>query len=152
MGEERSSCLELGTGSAVDLLCWTRPAAAANSAPVVDVVLPQAALLAPAVYAYMSDAVAPYCSFGYAASSLQRSRARLITTWSLRSHFVLGGLNLRLLIPVYAASLLAQEFAAGHVKGALNLDSSAFSDTALVDKLVEQLIPKSQVVVHCAKR
>eukprot|EP00878_Enallax_costatus_P004216 GHUV01004446.1.p1 GENE.GHUV01004446.1~~GHUV01004446.1.p1 ORF type:complete len:144 (+),score=47.69 GHUV01004446.1:100-531(+) len=43
-----------------------------------------------------------------------------------------------------------EEFAAGHVKGALNLDSSAFSDTALVDRLVEQLAPKSQVVVHCA--
>ena len=47
---------------------------------------------------------------------------------------------------------MVQEFAAGHVKGALNLDSTAFSDTALVDKLVEQLAPKSQVVVHCAKR
>lgn len=45
-----------------------------------------------------------------------------------------------------------QEFAAGHIKGALNLDSSAFADSSLVDKLVEQLAPKSQVVVHCAKR
>jgi hypothetical protein len=41
--------------------------------------------------------------------------------------------------------VLPQEFSAGHVKGALNLDSTAFSDNSLVDNLVEQLQAKSQV-------
>jgi 3-mercaptopyruvate sulfurtransferase SseA len=41
--------------------------------------------------------------------------------------------------------LLLQEFSAGHIKGALNLDSTAFTDKTLVDKLVEQLEAKSQV-------
>jgi hypothetical protein len=43
--------------------------------------------------------------------------------------------------------VLLQEFSAGHVKGALNLDSTAFTDNALVDNLVEQLQAKSQVGV-----
>jgi hypothetical protein len=38
-----------------------------------------------------------------------------------------------------------QEFAAGHVKGALNLDSTAFSSPDLVDQLIQQLESKSQV-------
>jgi hypothetical protein len=41
--------------------------------------------------------------------------------------------------------VVLQEFSSGHVKGALNLDSTAFSDNSLVDKLVEQLHAKSQV-------
>jgi hypothetical protein len=38
-----------------------------------------------------------------------------------------------------------QDFAAGHVKGALNLDSASFSNTEQVDKLIQQLEAKSQV-------
>ena len=38
-----------------------------------------------------------------------------------------------------------QEFEAGHIKGALNLDSAAFSNSGQVDKLIEQLQAKSQV-------
>lgn len=45
----------------------------------------------------------------------------------------------------------SEEFSSGHVKGALNLDSTSFSDNSLIDKLVDQLQSKSQVVVHCAK-
>lgn len=45
----------------------------------------------------------------------------------------------------------AQEFASGHVKGALNLSSTAFSSTDAVDQLIQQLESKSQVVVHCAQ-
>lgn len=39
----------------------------------------------------------------------------------------------------------SEEFSSGHVKGALNLDSTSFSDNSLIDKLVDQLQSKSQV-------
>jgi 3-mercaptopyruvate sulfurtransferase SseA len=39
----------------------------------------------------------------------------------------------------------AQEFTQGHVPGALNLTSTAFTDNAQVDALIKQLEHKSEV-------
>jgi len=40
---------------------------------------------------------------------------------------------------------VVQEYASGHIKGALNLDSTAFGNADQVDKLITQLAAKSQV-------
>lgn len=44
---------------------------------------------------------------------------------------------------------LRQDFVGGHVRGAINWESSRFYDDADVDALINSLAGKERVVVHC---
>lgn len=73
--------------------------------------------------------------------------AGLARRFEINTHQQIDLWLVTLLLRLLLCSLTPQEFAAGHVKGAFNLDSTAFATPEVVDKLIAQLEAKSQVCV-----